>query len=244
MKLLLVFFKKGLNRYKVRRSVEQGRIDAFYQIIKYIVWIVFFLISPQIMGLQLTWLMAGGAALMVGIGLGLQNVFNDLVSGIIILFEGSVDKGDIITVGEDMIGEVKKINIRTSHIQTRNNLTVIVPNHKLVDENIINWSHSNENPRFILKVGVAYGSPTRVVKDLLLKVVNENKIVDQEPKPFVRFKDFGESSLDFELYFWCDNLLGIEDTLSDIRFCIDDEFRNANITIPFPQRDVHLFKET
>ncbi len=242
VKIGLSIVKKGLSRYQVRKKVDQGRIDAFYQIIRYVAWVIFALTALQIIGMQLTWLMASGAALMVGIGLGLQNVFNDLVSGIIILFEGSVDKGDIITIGEDMIGEVVKINIRTCHIVTRNNITVIVPNHKLVDENIINWSHSSANPRFILKVGVAYGSPTKEVKNILLRVASENKNVDLEPKPFVRFKDFGESSLDFELFFWSESVFGIEDVLSDLRFEIDDEFKKSNIIIPFPQRDIHIIK--
>ena len=154
-----------------------------------------------------------------------------------------MDKGDIITIGEDMIGEVVKINIRTSHIVTRNNITVIVPNHKLVDENIINWSHSAANPRFMLSVGVAYGSPTRDVKKILLAVASKNKSIDVEPKPFVRFKDFGESSLDFELYFWSEEVFAIDDVKSDLRFEIDDEFRSAGITIPFPQRDVHMIKD-
>jgi small-conductance mechanosensitive channel len=242
IRLVLGAIRKGLRKYSQTHEIDKGRVDAIFQIIRYVVWIVYSLISVQLIGLELTWLMASGAALMVGIGLGLQNVFNDVVSGIIILFEGSVEKGDIITVGEDMIGEVIRINIRTSLILTRNNISVIVPNHKLVEDNIINWSHNAKVPRFMVKVGVAYGSNTKLVKQVLLDVAREIPQIQKDPAPFVRFKDFAESSLDFELFFWSKEIFVIEDVISDLRFRIDEEFRMNGITIPFPQRDVHLIQ--
>lgn len=239
-KLFLFLAKKALIRFKHKEELDEGRIDALMQIIRYLVWIVFTISSLQIVGIQITWLLASGAALLVGIGLGLQNIFNDIISGVIILFEGSIDKGDIISIGDDMLGEVKKINIRTTIILTRKNISVIVPNHKLIDDNIVNWSHHKRNPRFELTVGVAYGTPTRKVKEILLKIANENNNVDIIPEPFVRFKDFGDSSLNFELYFWSNQILNIEDVMSEMRFCIDDEFIENGVQIPFPQRDIHI----
>lgn len=239
-KFILFITKKTLKKFKIRKNLDEGRIEALMQIIRYFIWIVFFISCLQIIGVEVTWLLASGAALLVGIGLGLQNIFNDIVSGVIILFEGSIDKGDVISIGTDMVGEVKKINIRTTVVFTRKNLSVIVPNHRLVQDNIINWSHYKINPRFELSLRVAYGTPTRKVKEILLKIASENPKIDLTPEPFVRFKDFGESSLNFELYFWSDQLLSIEDVLSELRFCIDDEFIKHNIQIPFPQRDIHL----
>ncbi len=239
-RLILYILKKGLKNYQKRKSVDIGRIDAFYQLVKYVIWLFSILILFQLIGLGLTWLVAGSAALLVGVGMGIQNIFNDIVSGVIVLFEGVVDKGDILTIGDDMVGKVTQINIRTSHIVTRNNISVIVPNHRLVDENIINWSHNHKSPRFVLKVGVAYGSPTRKVKEILLEVAHNQKGVDITPEPFVRFKDFGDSSLDFELYFWSSDIMAIEDVISDMRFSIDDKFREESIAIPFPQRDIHI----
>ena len=238
-KLSLFIVKRIMIRVLEKTAHDKGRSGALFQIFKYLIWFAFFAISLTIVGVKLTFLVASSAALMVGIGLGLQNVFNDFVSGIIILFEGSVSRGDIITV-DDMIGEVKVIKIRTSQILTRNNITIIVPNHKLVIDNIINCSHLNKSPRFVLKIGVAYGSPTKKVKEILLEEVFKNKEIDKQPKPFVRFNDFGDSSLNFEVYFWSNNIFRIDDVLSDLRFEIDDAFRREGITIPFPQRDLHI----
>lgn len=166
LKLFLTFFLSFLRRYFKRKNMEEGRIIGFYQIIKYAVWVGFFLSCIKIVGLDITWLIASSAALMVGIGLGLQSVFNNFISGVILLFEGTVDPGDIITVG-DMIGIVKKVGLRTSQIRTRNNITIIVPNSKLTDDNVTNWSHMKDPPRFHVSVGVAYGSDTKLVKSLL-----------------------------------------------------------------------------
>jgi small-conductance mechanosensitive channel len=240
--ILLKIIKRILKRLGNRTSIDEGRFDSFYQIIRYAIWCSFAVIVLSIIGVKLTFLIASSAALMVGIGLGLQNVFNDFISGIILLFEGSIERGDILSIG-DMVGEVKKINIRTSHVVTRNNIVVIVPNHKLVEDNIINWSHLDVNPRFTLKVGVAYGSDTRKVRGLLLQIVNMERLIDAEPKPFVRFQDFGESSLDFELFFWSGEIFAIDDIKSDLRFAIDDAFRLNDISIPFPQRDLHIVSD-
>jgi small-conductance mechanosensitive channel len=236
---LLFIFKRLIKRHLLKASLAPGRLAALYQIVKYFVWFSALMISLQIIGIELTFLLASSAALMVGIGLGLQNIFNDFVSGIILLLEGSVDKGDIISIGE-MVGEVQQIHIRTSVILTRNNISIIVPNHKLVEDNVINWSHLHMNPRFLLKVGVAYGSKTRMVQEILLKVAKAHELVDQDPAPFVRFRDFDDSALSFELYFWCGHVFRIEDVLSDMRYQIDDEFRANDVVIPFPQRDVHI----
>ncbi|MFT4521163.1 MAG: small-conductance mechanosensitive channel [Bacteroidia bacterium] len=238
-KILLFIFKRLIKRHLLKASLAPGRLAALYQIVKYFVWFSALMISLQIIGIELTFLLASSAALMVGIGLGLQNIFNDFVSGIILLLEGSVDKGDIISIGE-MVGEVQQIHIRTSVILTRNNISIIVPNHKLVEDNVINWSHLHMNPRFLLKVGVAYGSKTRMVQEILLKVAKAHELVDQDPAPFVRFRDFDDSALSFELYFWCGHVFRIEDVLSDMRYQIDDEFRANDVVIPFPQRDVHI----
>ena len=239
-KLFLRLIKRIFRRYLIRIKQDIGRLDALYQIIKYFTWFFYLVICMDMIGLELTWLVTSSAALLVGVGLGLQNVFNDFISGFIILIEGTVNKGDILTVG-DTIGVVKSINVRTLEVMTRNNKAIIIPNHRLIEDDIINWSHLNMNPRFNVKVGVAYGSDTKKVKELLLAVAEKHERVDKSPKPFVRFNDFGDSSLNFELFFWCKEIIAIDDILSDLRFNIDEEFRKNGITIPFPQRDVHLF---
>lgn len=239
IKVFLILFRGFLRRYFKRKKYEASRVNGIYQIVRYFVSIGFILAVVKFLGIDITWLIASSAALMVGIGLGLQNVFNDFISGIILLFEGTVDPKDIISIG-DMVGKVKKVGVRTSQIITQNNITILVPNHKLTDDNVVNWSHMNEPPRFRVKVGVAYGSNTKLVKQLLLDVANSNPEISKKYEPFVRFTDFGDSSLNFELFFWSEEVFLIEDVLSDLRFEIDQAFRENEITIPFPQRDLHL----
>ena len=239
IRTLLFLLKKFLRRFFRAKNFEQARADAVVVVARYFLWTIYFILVLRILGLDITWLMASSAALLVGIGMGLQNVFNDFVSGIILLFEGTVDPGDIITVDE-MVGRVQHVGIRSSQIITRNHITILVPNHKLTEDNVINWSHQHSPPRFHVTVGVAYGSDTELVSKLLLEVADEHPKLESHPKPFVRFINFGSSSLDFELYFWSEEVFLIEDVLSDLRLNIDKKFRENKITIPFPQRDLHI----
>jgi len=190
----------------------------------------------------MTVLWGGAAALLVGLGLGLQQTFNDFFSGIILLFERTVELGDVLEV-DGTVGTVKLIGLRTSILETRDNITVVVPNSKLVTNNVTNWSHFDKKVRFQVNVGVAYGSDTKLVKELLLKVAMENTAVLEQPSPFVRFTNFGDSSLDFELHFYSREFIDIEDVKSDLRFEIDTFFRENNVDIPFPQRTIWMGKK-
>ncbi len=223
--------------YFRKSEIDFGAQYAINQIVKYVIYVLSFFIAAQALGLEMTVLLGGLAALLVGVGLGLQQTFNDLFSGIILLFERSVEIGQMVEV-DGLIGSVKKIGLRTSVVETRDNVTVIVPNSKLITEKVINWSHYDDKVRFKISVGVAYGSDTALVKKLLLKVAKENLYVLDFPAPLIRFTNFGESSLDFELHFWSRNFVIIEDVKSDLRFEIDRAFRAENVQIPFPQRDI------
>ncbi len=228
--------------YYRRREINAGSQYAINRLLSYFLLVIAIFAAIQYIGINLTLLWGGAAALLVGVGLGLQQTFNDLVSGIILLFERTVEIGDMVEVGV-LIGTVRKIGVRTSLVETRDNISVIVPNSKLVGENVINWSHFDAKARFLVTVGVAYGSDTTLVKEILSSVVKRHKKVLDFPSPFVRFKNFGDSSLDFEIHFWSREFNQIEDVKSDLRFDIDQRFREANITIPFPQRDVWIRKE-
>lgn len=242
-KIFLRLVKRLLRRRVEQHRLDKGRSDSFFQIVRYFVWSFAIFGMLQLFGVELTWLIAGGAALMVGVGLGLQNVFNDFVSGIILLFEGSIEVGNIIQIGDtdSTIGEVTKINLRTSRMLTRNNISVLVPNHKIIEDNIINWSHLKEHPRFHIDVGVAYGSDTEKVIKLLIEAAKSHSKVSKSPEPFARFIQFGDSSLNFQLFFWSSEIFRIDNVLSDVRLAVDKKFRQEGITIPFPQRDVHFF---
>ena len=142
-----------------------------------------------------------------------------------------------------MVDVVKEIGLRTSVVETRDNISLLIPNSKLTNEALINWSHNEKKTRFDVKVGVAYGSDIQLVKKLLLDCAAKHTSVVDSPKPIVRFTNFGDSSLDFELLFWTLNTFRVEDTKSDLRFLIDAAFRENGVTIPFPQRDVHFYSE-
>ncbi|HAS36713.1 MAG TPA: hypothetical protein DCS15_09515 [Flavobacteriales bacterium] len=242
-RLINVLVKVFLRRsQKKRKWLDSGKEYALSQIIKYIVYTIALVLILQTLGIDVTILIASSAALFVGIGLGLQDVFRDIISGFIILFERSVEVGDIIEM-ERIVGQVKDINIRTSKLKTRDDITVIVPNAKLLHTNVINWSEENKKTRFMVSVGVAYGSDTQLVEKILVECASAHQKVASDPEPFVRFQDFGNSSLDFELMFWSETLWRIEQVKSDIRFRIDQRFREEGIRIPFPQRDVHFFPQ-
>ena len=222
-----------------RKNFDIGSAVAVSQLAKYFIYTWAFIISIESLGINLTILIASSAALFVGIGLGLQQLFNDLISGIFLLFERNVEVEDVVEI-DGLVGQVLEINIRTSVLSTRDHITIIVPNSKLLSDNVINWTKGNKNTRFAIKVGVAYGSDTRLVEKLLLKTASAHKKVSKTPAPLVKFVDFGNSSLDFELVFWAKDTWVVEVTKSDLRFEIDQLFRENNVTIPFPQRDLHL----
>ncbi|MEM7102272.1 MAG: mechanosensitive ion channel domain-containing protein [Bacteroidota bacterium] len=237
--ILWVLIKILLPRYYKRRKVDRGSRFAVNQILRYFTYVIAILMALQALGIQLTVIWGGAAALAVGIGLGLQQTFNDFASGIILLFDRSIEVGDVIQIGTT-IGKVEKIGMRTSQVWSRNNVMLIIPNSKMVVESVVNWSHNDKMARFSVQVGVAYGSDTAKVKELLLQAVNEHGQVLKKPTPFVRFQQFADSSLNFEVFFFSEDMLGIDDVQSDIRFRIDELFRENNVEIPFPQRDIHI----
>jgi len=223
-------------------NIELGKSHTIYQLIKYVLWILAILLSLDTIGIKLTFLLAGSAALLVGLGLGLQQIFKDIVSGLFLLFEGNLKVEDIVEL-DNQVGKVKEISFRTTKIETRDNIILVIPNSKFIDGNVINWSHIQKRTRFYVQVGVAYGSDVELVKKVLLECAANHKDISKSPNPFVRFYNFGDSSLDFQLFFWTEKSFEVENIKSDLRFDIDKKFRGNKIQIPFPQRDVHIIKQ-
>jgi small-conductance mechanosensitive channel len=239
--LILVYgLKLIFRRIERKRPEETGRRHALLQIVKYVMWLLAFTASLQVLDIEITLILAGSAALLVGLGLGLQQIFQDVMSGVAMLFEGSLRMGDIVELDNGTVGKVKEINLRTTKIESRDNIIMIVPNSRFINDNVINWSHINKNTRFYVKVGVAYGSDVNLVTDILLKCVNQHRLVSNKPKPFVRFLDFGESSLDFQVFFWSHENFLVENIKSDIRYAVNKAFIENNVRIPFPQHDVYI----
>lgn len=234
---------KALKKILSKSSkLDKGQKYSLYQILRYVVWVVAIAYCLESLGVEFTLLLAGSAALMVGLGLGLQQTFNDFVSGVIILVEGTIKVGDIIEV-DGIVSRVKHIGLRTTKVISRDDITLILPNNILTNHQVINWSHAQETARFKVSVGVDYSSDVELVTEILFNCVSNHKAVLKMPKPFVRFEDFGNSSLDFSIFFWSDKIFPIENVKSEIRYAINKGFRENNITIPFPQRVVHMVKE-
>jgi len=231
--------KKLLFRRYSENRFEKGNLHALFQIIKYVIWIISILLILETLGIKLNVLLAGSAALLVGIGLGLQNTFNNFISGIILLFEGSIRVGDILEVDGDVV-KIQRIGLRTSTAINRDDIAIILPNSLLTANKLINWSHQEKKTRFRIKVGVAYGSDV----DLVLKILRESALdhpdISDKASIIARFIDFGESSLDFELLFFSDNIFRIENVKSEIRKIINRKFIENKVTIPFPQVDLHF----
>ncbi|TNF47534.1 MAG: mechanosensitive ion channel [Bacteroidetes bacterium] len=238
--LFLNILRRVIERPKfILDNIDKKRRHSIYLIIKYFVWVISLVVILEVIGVKVTILLAGSAALLVGIGLGLQNIFADLVSGFFLLFEGTIKVGDVIEA-DGIIGKVVEINLRSSEVMTRDGVTIIVPNSKFVVEKVINWSHNNDSVRFNVELGVAYGSDVEDVIQCLTETLKKHPKVESKPVPFVRFVNFGESSLDFQLIFWTKETFLVENVKSDIRRSVYKELNERNIVIPFPQRDLHI----
>jgi len=226
-------------KFMDKNADSKGRVDSFIQIQKYIISFITFLICLQFLKVDLTSIIVSASAVLVVISFGLQSLFTDFISGVIILFDGTIKSDDIIEV-DHTIGKVQKITLRNTTLITRDDYTIIMPNKKFITENVTNWSHHNDIMRFKIEVGVAYGSDTKLVAKILMNCLENHSLVNKSRKGFVGFKDFGDSALIFELYFWTSEIFRIEILKSDLRFMIDKGFRDNGISIPFPQRDLHI----
>ena len=230
------------NNWLKMTTMGQGARDALVTIIGYVLFVIAILVGLSAAGFDFSNIAIIAGALSVGIGFGLQNIVNNFVSGLIILFERPIRKGDWIEVGGTE-GYVKDIHIRSTRIQTFDRSDVIVPNSELISNQVTNWVLSSKSGRAIIPVGVAYGTDTEKVRDILLAIAEENDDVAKTntiPKPKVLFRAFGDSALNFELRVFLHNVDSRLGVISDINFAIDKAFRKEGIEIPFPQRDLHV----
>ena len=230
------------NNWLKMTSMGQGARDALVTIMGYILFLIAIMAGLSAAGFDFGNIAIIAGALSVGIGFGLQNIVNNFVSGLILLFERPIRKGDWIEVGGTE-GYVKDIHIRSTIIQTFDRSDVIVPNSELISNQVTNWVLSSKTGRAIVPVGVAYGTDTDKVREILLAIAEENDQVSKSammPKPVVLFREFGDSSLNFELRVFLHNVDSRLGIVSDLNFAIDKAFREAGIEIPFPQRDLHV----
>ncbi len=247
-KMLLNFVKLYISkRFREKSDIDAGSEFVYNQIAKYIIYVFAIITSLNVLEVDLTLFITGSAALLVGIGLGLQDVFKDIFSGIVLLIEGNVRVGDIIEVSnggktEAIVAKILKINVRTTQIETREGNVLIIPNAKLTQEYVENWSHGSELTRFRINVTVDYGTDTQLLIRLLKQAALGHPKVRKSHPVDVRLSNFGANGLDLELIFWADQSWDINNYKSEIRFEIDRLFREHKITIPYPQRTVHMIQ--
>ncbi|MEX2583359.1 MAG: mechanosensitive ion channel domain-containing protein [Gemmatimonadota bacterium] len=231
--------RRGLRAVYASRGIDQGLRYALDRLLHYLVLAIGIFMALDNLGVSLTALAGLGAILAVGIGFGLQNIAQNFVSGLILLLERPVKKGDYVEVGGTR-GTVREIYSRATVVTTLDNVDIIVPNGQFVTEQVVNQTFDDRKIRSRIDVGVAYGSDTELVRRTLEKVAAENASVLEDPPPLVLFTDFGDSSLDFALLVWIADPLIQPKTTSDLRFAIDAAFHDAGVEIPFPQRDLHI----
>jgi potassium efflux system protein len=239
----VVLAKNGPNVLEMllllRLPIDAGARFAILALLRYAVFIVGFILAFNTIGIgwgQVQWL---AAAMTVGLAFGLQEIFANFVSGLIILFERPIRIGDVVSVG-DVDGKITRISMRATTVTDWNRRELIVPNKTFVTSQIINWTLSDPVTRVEVPVGIAYGSDTKLARDLLLKAAHECGLVLDEPAPQAIFKGFGDSSLDFELRVFISSRDIWPQMIDELHTSIDDRFRQAGIVIAFPQRDVHV----
>jgi potassium efflux system protein len=221
------------------RGASQGAQFAFSKIVRYAIFLFGFVEAINAMGFRLDALLAASAVLAVGIGFGLQNIAQNFISGVILLIEQPVRHGDFIKAG-GVLGTVEDIGLRATHIITRDQVTIIVPNSQLISAEVVNHSRPTTNLRIRIGVGVGYGSDVERAREALMRVADECPRVMKKPEPEVRFEEFGDSAMSFALYCWIEQAPQDLRIGSDLRFAIDRAFREASIEIPVPQRDLHV----
>ncbi|WP_318344566.1 mechanosensitive ion channel family protein [Flagellimonas baculiformis] len=238
------FLMKWL-RHLITRKMEQEdkqKFTSIFKFINYVVYLVAVFVTLGVAGVDITLVITASAALFVGLGLALQELFKDILGGIFIIIDKSLQVGDIVEV-DGKVGKVFEIKLRTTRAITRDDKVLILPNHKFISDIVYNYTQNHRTTREKVSVGVAYGSDVALVTKLLEQVATEQKQILKNPKPFVLFDDFGDSALLFSIHFFTNDSFRDPRIKSEMRYKINTKFKENNISIPFPQRDVHIIQQ-
>lgn len=246
MILLVVLFGANFILKLIRTLVtkklkveDRFRFKTVFTFIRYIVLSIVVVGALDTSGVKVTALLAASTALFVGIGLGMQKLFQDIISGVFILVDKTIAVNDVVEI-ENKIGKITDLGLRTTKAITNDDKILVIPNHKFLSEILYNWTQNNIVTREFVEIGVAYGTDVNLVKSLLLDIASKEPAVLKEPKSRVLFDDFGDSALKFKLHFYIRDSFNVAFVKSDIRYKIYEVFKQNNIQIPFPQRDIHI----
>lgn len=232
-------YLRSLFQARFSDRFKNGLDHTINRLIHYTILLIGFFIALEIVGISLSSLAIIAGFLSVGIGFGLQNIASNFISGLILMFERPISVGDLVTVN-DQLGTVQKIGLRATIVNTVDNIEIILPNSIFVEQEVTNWSHGDPKIRLRCPVGVAYGTDPETVRDVLLKVAEEEDEVLENPEPSVVFTEFGDSALNFELRVWVADPGPPARVKTKVNFAINRRFAEDNLEIPFPQRDLHL----
>lgn len=233
-------------RHLVSKNMPQGdklKMVSVFGFVKYFVYVILFLLFLSAAGVNIILLLTASAALFVGLGLALRELFQDIIGGIAILIDQSLHVGDIIEV-DNKVGRVIEVRLRTTRALTRDDKIIVIPNHKFISDVVYNYTQNHNSTREFVQVRAPIKCDTQQVKDLLLKCAREQKGILSSPEPFVLFEEFADSALLFGIYFYIEDSFVDPKIKSELRFKIDTAFKQHNITIPFPQRDIHFFEKS
>jgi len=234
---------RGTKRFFTRKMEQNEKLkfQSIFKYFNYLIYLIVILVILHSYDVKLTAVLTASAAIFVGLGFALQDLFKDIIAGVTILVDKSLLVNDVIEV-HDKVARVFEIKLRSTRAVTRDDKVLILPNHLFLSETIYNFTQNHSKTRESVQVGVSYGSDVRKVEELLIQCAKAEKSVLKSPEPFVMFNDFGDSSLDFGIYFFIRDSFTDPRIKSNLRFAIDQAFRENGITIPFPQRDVHFYQ--
>ena len=232
-------------KLKSNKRIDDGTEYIYIQISKYIIYLFSFLFTCKILAIDLSLILTGSVGLLVGLGLGLQDVFKDLIAGVVLLLEGNIKIGDIVEISgtsnqSSVVAKILKINARTTQIESREGNVLIIPNTRLTQQQVENWSHGSTLSRFTIEVVVEYGANLELISKLLIDSAMSHPKVKKDQPIFTRMANFSENGLAIELIFWADQSWDINNYKSDLRFEIYRLFSIHNITIPYPKRSVEV----
>lgn len=222
-------------------GIRSSNKELLIKILQVLIYFVIFILALDILGINLTALAVFSGAVGVGLGFGLQKISSNFISGLIMLFERSIELDDLVQLDSGIYGYIRHMGARHSVIETFDGREVMVPNEDFITQKVTNWTYSTKKGRVEFKVGVAYGSDLRLVQKLVLEAAAEHPRCSKDPAPSCFLSEFADSSVNFLLYFWVDDVTdGRLEPQSDVMFSIWEKFKEHNIEIPFPQRDIHI----
>ena len=231
----------GEKRLKTIKKIKASNRALIIKGFQALVYFLMFMIGLDILGIDLTALAVVGGAIGIGIGFGLQKITSNFISGLILLFEKSVEEGDLVELSDGTTGFVRNTGARYTLIETFESREIMIPNEDFITNRVTNWTFSNSRGRIDIDIGISYGSDLDKVYELILEAANEHPRCSKDPEAECFLVDFGDSSVNFTLYFWVDDIIeGRKRPRSDVLFSIWRKFHENGIEIPFPQRDLHI----